>query len=265
MERANELDAKQIVEMRLDIELEHADKTGGVDYKTTEGQVAVEVTRVTDGRKEEGRKALRKPDQTRAFERDLLNCWLVFASDTQFGLKTFRQRVRPWLTELEGAGQGTFRYQRTRGLIRVQHPLAVVYRHLLLAGVERASVVPHRYDPLHHHRVIVSLGSGGSVMGSDDAVTLLSKTLGEKTDNPKKLAASGAEQRHLFVWLDDDTPFGIARPLSRPSSSSENNAFGLPVSAPELDPEITHLWVVHERSRRGWFWDGVSWGALEGL
>lgn len=44
-ERRDERDAKAIVEKTLEIELEHADKEGGVDYRSTDGRHAVEVTR----------------------------------------------------------------------------------------------------------------------------------------------------------------------------------------------------------------------------
>jgi hypothetical protein len=57
-ERRDERYAKAIVEKTLKIELEHADKEGGVDYRSTDGRHAVEVTRITEGRKRAGRDAL---------------------------------------------------------------------------------------------------------------------------------------------------------------------------------------------------------------
>jgi hypothetical protein len=57
-ERRDERDAKAIVEKTLEIELEHADKEGGVDYRSTDGRHAVEVPRITDGRGRAGRDAL---------------------------------------------------------------------------------------------------------------------------------------------------------------------------------------------------------------
>jgi hypothetical protein len=89
--------------------------------------------------------------------------------------------------------------------------------------------------------------------------------LSRKKDNPRKLSASGVEQRHLFVWLDDDTRFDIARPLSREAPSWGDERFGLPSASPSLDPAISHLSVVHERSRLGWLWDGDTWRGLRDL
>ena len=36
----------------------------------------------------------------------------------------------------------------------------------------------------------------------------------------------------------------------------------MPSITPALDPAITHFWVMHERSRLGWLWDGETWQAL---
>ena len=91
-----------------------------------------------------------------------------------------------------------------------------------------------------------------------------------------RLSESGADQRHLFVWIDGATPFAIERALSHggegwvrddeDSGAVTDDAFGLPAQDPHLDPAISHLWVVHERSARGWLWSAdLGWRALEGL
>lgn len=107
-ESADEIDAKQFVERILGIVLEHADKNGGVDYLSTDGQIAVEVTRVTEGQKAAGRRALNASRKIGAPAGELQNCWLVFTSETQTGLKTFLQRVHPLLLQLEAAGEQSF-------------------------------------------------------------------------------------------------------------------------------------------------------------
>lgn len=108
------------------------------------------------------------------------------------------------------------------------------------------------------------MGSGGAASGSDGALEHLISALESKPDNVEKLRASGADERHLFVWIDDNTNFAIARPLSRDAPPWDDGGFGLPSKPPEIDPAITHLWVVHERSRRGWLWRGDAWQPLEG-
>ncbi|MEV7212693.1 hypothetical protein AB0O31_06340 [Kitasatospora cineracea] len=264
-ERPDEYEAKRIVERVTGIILEHADTDGGVDYLSADGRSAVEVTRVTDGRKRAGREALAASREAGMPAGELRTCWLVFVPETQSKLKVFLRRVHPALVELEEAGETLFDRERAAIHLMQQGPLSHVYRPLIAAGVERASAVPnHAYRP-HSHRVIPSLGSGGSCSGSDQALDLLIEALGKKEDNPKKLKASGAEERHLFVWLDDDTRLDIARPLSREAPSWADERFGMPSSRPALDSAITHLWVVHQRSGMGWLWDGWIWRRLPGF
>lgn len=264
-ERPNEAIAKQIVERVMGIQLEHADTHGGVDYMSTDGTVALEVTAVTDGEKQSARDALSRSKAKGSPTTKLQGCWLVFVSDTQPGMKTFMQRVPPAIAELEFVGETYFDDQRAAAHVIEKGELSRIYRPLLDAGVERAVYQPHPdrpEDPDHVHRIWTSTGSGGSVSGSDESLDRLMEELNEKPDNPTKLLASGAEQRHLFVWLNDDTWYNIARPLSRESPSWADDGWGLPTTKPQLDPTITHLWVVHDRSRLGWLWDGEKWQEL---
>jgi len=264
-ERTNELEARKIVEEVLGLELKHTDKEGGVDYRSTDGRHAIEVTRVTDGRKRAGRDALCASRGRGNLEGELQTCWVVFAPATQRRPNTFLQTVHPALVELELAGESFFASQPAAVHVLKQGPLSPVYRSLLDAGVKRASAMPNHAHRRYTHQVLPTLGSGGSSSDSDEALDLLTRDLGGKTDNAKKLSASGAEWRHLFVWLDDDTRFDIARPLSRDAPSWRDEGFGLPSTPPTLDPAITDLWVVHQRSRLGWLWHDETWHELRDL
>ncbi|KRE60543.1 hypothetical protein ASG92_21580 [Arthrobacter sp. Soil736] len=73
-ERRVEREAKAIVEKTLENELEHADKEGGVVYRSTDERHAVEVTRITDGRKRAGRDALKVSRRARSSEGELRTC-----------------------------------------------------------------------------------------------------------------------------------------------------------------------------------------------
>ena len=264
-ERPDERDAKRIVEKITGTVLKHADENGGVDYLSTDGQHAVEVTRVTDGRRRAGRGALAASREAGVPNGELQTCWLVFIPDTQPRLNSFLQRVHVALVELERTGETLFERGRAGTHLIQRGPLSHIYQQLLDAGVERASAVPNHAHRRHAHGVITSLGSGGSSCGSDQALDLLIEMLSSKKDNPKKLSASGVDHRHLFVWLDDDTRLDIARPLSHEPPSWGDERFGTPSTPPALDPAITHLWVVHQRSRTGWLWDGKTWRELRHL
>jgi hypothetical protein len=261
-ERPNEQRAKQLVEHVIGIHLHHHDTHGGVDYLSADGSVALEVTAVTDGEKDGAWKALKKSEAKGAPDVELQGCWIIFVPDDLAGMKTFVQRVQPAIAELELAGEAYFDQQSAALHTIERGPLATIYRPLLEAGVERASHVPHGPrddDPAHKHRLFTSSGSGGSASGSKEAIDLLLNELRPKVDNVRKLGASGAGQRHLFVWVNDNTAFGIQRPLSY----GADDLWGLPSGAPELDSAITHLWVVHERSGSGWLWDGETWQELQ--
>ncbi len=264
-ERPNELVAKQVVEEVLGVLLKHADTHGGVDYESTDGKIALEVTAVTEGGNKGARDALKKSVRKGVPGAKLASCWIVFVPEGQSSMKSFLQRVQPALVELEHVGETFFERQRAGIHVNQGGPLVEYYRPLLDAGVERATHAPHRVDPNnpdHLHEVWVMTGSGGSASGSNESLERLLDALSDKTDNSKKLAATGAEQRHLFVWVNDDTWYNIARPLSKTAPSWAEEGWGVPSIAPALDPAITHFWVMHERSRLGWLWDGETWQAL---
>lgn len=226
----------------------------------------MEVTRVTDDGRRKGRDALKASHAAEAPRGDLQTCWLVVVSDKQDGLKTLRQRVHLALMELESADRTFISPRRAADFANQDGPMSSAYQVLLDAGITRASPMPDHRHQCRAHRVILSPGSGGTAGSSDEALRLLVEKLNEKKreDNAKKLRASDAWHRHLFVWLDDDTRFDIARPLSR-EELSRHDGFGLPSTPPTLDPAVIQLWVVHEGSRLGWLWDGQTWRELRDL
>ncbi|MFZ4842101.1 hypothetical protein [Mycetocola saprophilus] len=263
-ERDDERAAKLVIEAVLSICLSHADHTGGVDYVSVDGRHAVEVTRVTDGEKRAGRSALRWAKRAGMPEGDLQTCWLVIVPEGQSGLKTFRRDVYPAIIELEKAGETVFWRQIAALHMLEGGPLSEPYKILLEAGVESASAVPDHSHKKQEHRVIPLLNSGGSSSGSNHAVAQLAAALKRKPDNPDKLKDSGKEHRHLFVWIDDDTPLVISRPLARDAPAWSDGEYGVPTVPPQLDAVITHLWIAHEGTGRGWLWDGAAWCEING-
>lgn len=264
-ERPNELRAKQIVERVAGIKLDHADTHGGVDYLSPDGSIALEVTAVTEGQNEGARQALRKSTDKGATNAPLQKCWLVFIEEGQERMKTFVQKVQPAIAALELAGEERFDGQQAAVHVLEKKSLSHLYLPLIEAKVKSASSAPHETksdDPDHVHRLIVTTSSGGSVSGSDEALAALTAELDLKPDNAIKLRASGANQCHLFVWLDGNTPYKISRPLEREAPGWGGGEWGIPSTAPRLDVAVTHLWVVHYGSDRGWLWDGKSWQEL---
>jgi len=61
----------------------------------------------------------------------------------------------------------------------------------------------------------------------------------DKADNLRKLAASGADERHLFLILPSfaEAPFAVADLLMREGAP-------FPGKPPRLPDEVTHVWLV---------------------
>ncbi|WP_284986817.1 hypothetical protein [Arthrobacter sp. fls2-241-R2A-172] len=263
-EGPEEIAAKKIVERVLGIQLEHADKTGGVDYRSKDRKVALEVTRVTDEEKKDTRRTFEK-SATEGSEASLQTCWVVTLSEVLRPAKNLVQRVQPLVAELEAAGLTSYNEQDAWDHVHDKGEFSHIYGPLLNAGVAEAHPLEERPDcPEHAHSVQISPWGGGPVSGSNSSLVELINELNKpnREDNIRKLCCSGAKERHLFVWLDDDTDGSISRPLSHEAPSGVDESWGTPTAKPSLNSAITHLWVVHERSGLGWRWDGQKWGTL---
>jgi hypothetical protein len=77
----------------------------------------------------------------------------------------------------------------------------------------------------------------------------------DQAHNLAKLAASGAEERHLFVIVPAfaEAPFAVADLLMRDEAPIPEADLGLP-------PEVTHVWAASTWSS-GW---GVRWAPDSG-
>lgn len=77
----------------------------------------------------------------------------------------------------------------------------------------------------------------------EDVVTFVERFAASSTDNLSKLRDSGAAERHLFVWggvFPQD--WASLRPL-------QLDIAALPSRAPNLPPEITHVWIAADGER----------------
>jgi hypothetical protein len=76
----------------------------------------------------------------------------------------------------------------------------------------------------------------------------------DTADNLRKLDASGADERHLWVWVDDQSPGVVQLPLL----SRELPEF--PITLPS---EVTDLWICNETPLRGWRYSAArGWTGL---
>lgn len=264
-ERPDEVRARSIVERATTLIFEHADKAGGVDYLSQDGAAALEVTRFTDAQKRRGRVAARSSRDTSSASTELKSCWMLMVPETQPRMKGLVQRVLPSLVQLEEVGESRFSNRHAAGHVRGDGPKSAIYRSLLEAGVERAGALGDRPNPNsgHVHRAILSLGDSGTAAGTDEALRELENELDLRQDNFIKLSFVATKQRHLFVWLDDDTPYAVSRPLRRSAVNGPPQAVELPTRQPRLNPVVSHLWVVNDESGCGWLWNGATWSPVQ--
>lgn len=77
----------------------------------------------------------------------------------------------------------------------------------------------------------------------------------DKADNLSKLAASNADERHLFLIVPSfaEAPFPVTDLLSRDGAP-------LPDADPVLPPEVTHIWVASTWTTG----DGMRWAPRSG-
>ena len=110
------------------------------------------------------------------------------------------------------------------------------------------------------HRIDIVRASGYSASGSDAALALIEEDLNEKHDNFGKLR--GADERHLYVWVDGDTDLAVARPF-RGGKPDEWDHFGLPTRSPKLNEPVDHLWIIDRATSKGWVWRSAGWVSLD--
>jgi hypothetical protein len=117
-------------------------------------------------------------------------------------------------------------------------------------GVQRAIALPSRRGRVYLERTLL----GGCAADPNQLVDWVEKFLQRTTDVPKKLAASGHEQRHAFIWTTETTDYAATSVLDLDEQ--------LPTVAPRLPCGITHLWICsdHAARRRVVMWEaGNGW------
>lgn len=265
-ERPDELEARAIAERVLGVPLVHADVNGDVDYRftTSDGQHgALEVTTVTDPKNKIARDQWEKSAPKYGPAPSLRQCWQVWINDRDVRYKGLLARLEPALAILEQAGR-RFERGRLHEFIGSPGPEQRAARELARERVTQAFPYPELCRAEHHealHRIDVVRESGWSASGSDAALELIEAELNAKPDNYGKLR--GADEKHLFTWVDGDTDLAVARPF-RGGTPAEWEHFGLPSRGPNLLEPVDQLWIVDRATGTGWTWTPVAgWTSLD--
>lgn len=265
LERPEELEARAIVEAALGVSLNHADHNGDVDYcfTTRDGvRGALEVTTVTDSKHKIARDQWTKESPKYGSAPSLDQCWQVWIEDIEVRYRNLPGRLEPALAALEAAGR---RFDRGRSHEFISSPAAerdaaqlLVYEKVTWAMPYPELCLAEDHGP--PHRIEIVRGSGYSASGSDAALELIEEDLNAKRDNFYKLR--GADEKHLFAWVDGDTDLAVARPF-RGGQAAEWDHFGLPTRSPELLEPVDQLWIVDRATSTGWLWESTrGWTSL---
>jgi hypothetical protein len=251
--RAEELAAAETVARTLGVERPvPADINGEADLIFTAqdgGNAAVEVTFLTDATIKVANAAWMAERARAHYVASLRQSWTVTVEIREATFRRLAARLEPHLAVLERHGIDTIDRWSWH---RIAAPAVLeALRALVELGVVQARVSPARDPSLRH--IFISPMDGYHAKGSDAALEIIERYLGEKNDNLAKLAAAGVEQRHLFLWLDGDTPGAVSRPFTG-GSVAEWDHFGLPTRPPALPEPITDLWVAHRSTHQGWYW-----------
>lgn len=266
-EHDDELDAKNVLQSQTAYRVEHADHFGGVDYQSSDGMVAMEVTTVTSGELKASAALRDALLDTKTTSPNAGACWWVTIDERHPRLKGLEARVVGALGVLEAGGVTEFWSHAAHTLLTgdPDRERAVVTLHR--ERVEHAEQTPEicaREGTEHIHGVVWSTSGSYVASGSDAALLEIEETLNGKPDNYRKLTESGAQTRVLLVWVAQDTDGSITRPL-RDGIAERWDHFGLPSRTPDLDESVVELWVVHRQTRRGWRWTTDGWTAIEGV
>lgn len=253
-ERKDEATARSIVESCLGVTLVFADVRGGVDYlfETPDGRsAAMEVTTVTD-RVAKSNMASWVQARRNLLAPSLQHSWHVSVDGDLVTYKTLVAAVEPLLAEVEAAGISGF-----TGPIELLSLLPDVSTALQDLSVVAAKAIDVK--PGEPARIYPAPVGSEVAMGSNEALLGIERELAGKPDNALKLREARVDERHVFVWLDGDTPAMIKSPLEfHPSNPDEPS--DLPDGDPAIDNSIDVLWIVHSLTGLGWQWTrGRGW------
>lgn len=265
-ERPDELEARAIAERVLGVSLVHADANGDVDYRFTRSngkRGALEVTTVTDPKNKIARDHWVRSAPEYGPAPSLRQCWQVWINDRDARYKGLLARLEPALAALEKADR-RFERGRLHEFIGPPEPERRAAHALSREKVTQAFPYPELCRAEQHeapHRIDVVRESGWSASGSDAALELIEADLNAKPDNYGKLR--GADEKHLFAWVDRDTDLAVARPF-RGGTPTEWEHFGLPSREPNLLEPVDALWIVDRATGTGWIWTPVTgWTSLD--
>lgn len=251
-ERPEEFMARKFLESFLNVNLKFAD-TGGtskVDYNFSRENLecSLEVSRFT----EQIQKGLWKgysPGQELMHFPSLRSHWLLSARGMP-KMKDVEKYIFPALHTLERYFLESYWPSLQSWWFEHDPELKVVAESFEIVGIESAQSRTQMFfqDDNLIFNIGVIFGNNWMYGGPNSALEILEEYIGRAKDNLAKLAQTEADERHLWLWLDEHSLRGV-------SDAFKDEGVALPSRSPNLPHAVTHLWIVNEVSGLGWMFE----------
>ena len=248
-ERAEEFAARKFLETFLNLNLHLADVggTSQVDYNFSKDSLkcSLEVSRFTEQIQKglwegysEGDEMLHSPL--------LRGHWLLNARGVP-KTKDVEKFIIPALHTLERYFLDSYWPSFQSWWFENDRELKLVAEAFEVVGIESAQSRAQMFyqDDNLMFNIGITYGNNWMYGGPDSALEILEKYIGRTEDNLRKLAQTGSDERHLWLWLDMHSLRGVL-------DAFKNEGVTLPGRKPNLPPAVTHLWIVNEVNGNGW-------------
>jgi hypothetical protein len=249
MERPDERRARDAVARGTGLDFIFTDLNGSVDYTTSSDSAALEVTRFTDPLVRRDLDVASKCDHVIPLGTSF-DWWVTFDGHPKYdGLAS---RLYAPLVALETHGLRDYDHAAMNWWMDATPTLRNSARQFRREGVGHAQALHRGANPTE---LFVSSSGGWTYGGPDAALEMLESKVSSDDGHLRKLKATGAPSRHLWIWTDSATQGGLR-------SAFEVGEQRLPTRAPTFPEALTDLWCVDEFFCRGWRWSrstGWTW------
>jgi hypothetical protein len=259
-ERAEEFAARKFLEsfLNLDLHLVDLGGTSQVDYIFSKDNLkcSLEVSRFT-GQIQKGMWKGYLHGQEMLHFPLLRNHWLVSARGMP-KTKDVEKYIFPALHTLERYFLESYWPSLQSWWFEHDRELKAVAEAFEIVGIESAQSRAQMFyqDDNLMFSIGITYGNYWIYGGPDYALQILEEYIGRTEDNLRKLAQTGADERHLWLWLDEHSLRGVL-------DAFKDEGVALPSRKPNLPPAVTHLWIVNELNVVGWSFEPESgWSNL---
>jgi hypothetical protein len=259
-ERAEEFTARKFLESFLNLNLELADVggTSQADYNFSKDNLkcSLEVSRFTEQIQKGLWKGYLQGQEMLHFPL-LRSHWLLSARGIP-KTKDVEKYIFPALHTLERYFLESYWPSLQSWWFEHERELRAVAEAFEIVGIESAQSRAQMFyqDDNLMFNIGIMYGNNWMYGGPDSALEILEEYIARTEDNLEKLAQTGSDERHLWLWLDEHSLRGV-------SNAFKDEDIALPSRKPNLPPAVTHLWIVNEVNGLGWRFEPESgWSKL---